>query len=165
MHQRLLGLPAFECRFQGLADLLCAQTVVHVMADDLSRPCSHYQAEVDETPVGRQVRDTGHPDLLAPAGAHLPGASLQQVRMSAKPVVAVGGLVTGPPGRYQQAGLTQNVKQCILPEPGLRLLQRVPAQVVQLARADPRLTQPPHCTNSTTVSARALKRLCCCNCW
>ena len=110
MHQHLSGLPAFKCRFQGLADLLCAQTVVHVMANDLSRPCIRYQAEVDETSVGRQVRDIGHPDLLAPAGAYLPGASLEQIRMSAKPVVAVGGLVIRPPGRHQQAGLAQHVK-------------------------------------------------------
>src|SRR5437868_11101956 len=62
--------------------------------------------------------------------------------MTAKPVVTVRSLVIRPPRLYQQAGLAQHVKQCIAPESGLRLLQRLPEDVVQLARAYPRLAQP-----------------------
>jgi hypothetical protein len=142
MHQSLLGLPAFECRFQGLADLLCAQAVMHVVPDDLSRPGIGYQTEVDETPVGRQIGDIGHPDLLATAGTDLTGASFEQVGMTAKPVVTVRRLVIRPPRLHQQAGLAQHIEQRIAPESGLRLLQRLPEHVVQLARAYPRLAQP-----------------------
>lgn len=61
--------------------------------------------------------------------------------MAVETVKTVGGLVIGPPGRYQQAVLGQYPKQPVPPdlEPGLVLALQ---QIMQLAGAHPWLSQP-----------------------
>jgi hypothetical protein len=61
--------------------------------------------------------------------------------MAAEPVMAVGGLVIRPPGLNQHVGLAQHVEQGITSQTRVGLLQRLLEQMVQLARAQPRLAQ------------------------
>ena len=108
--QSLAALTMLECYLQGPADLLSAQAVMDVIAHDLAGIRISHQAQVNESVVGGQVGDVGHPDLLRCAGLKLLTAGLEQIGVTAKPVVAVCGLVVRPLRTYKHVRLAQNAK-------------------------------------------------------
>lgn len=101
MDQSLAALTLLERHLQGLADLLGAQTVMGVIAHDLTGVRIGEQTEINKPVVGGPVGDVGHPDLLSGVRLNLLGASLEQIGVAAKPMVTVSGLVVRPPGRHQ----------------------------------------------------------------
>lgn len=112
-------------------------------ADDLARVGVGDQAQIDTGTCRGQIGDVGHPDLLAGLGGDLAFPGFEQVGMPAEVVMAVRGLVVGPARRHQQLGFTQPVKQGIPPQFDASRLQNRAQQMVQFARSQARLAQPP----------------------
>ena len=88
---------------------------MNVMSHDLSGVCIGHQTQVDKSAVSGQIGDISHPDLLSCVRLNLLTADFEQIRMAAKPMVAVSRLVVRPFGRNQHMGLAQNAEQRIAP--------------------------------------------------
>ncbi|KAF0804200.1 hypothetical protein A6D6_03282 [Alcanivorax xiamenensis] len=76
---------------------------MHMMAHDLAGVGIGHQTYVAHARAGRQKGDIRHPDLVRPAGYHLLGARLEQIRVTPEAVMTVRGLMVGPAARHQQA--------------------------------------------------------------
>lgn len=142
MHDLLACLSLTQRHFQGLRHLLGLQAGMDVPAHDLAGMRIGDQAEVDHL-VGRgQVRDVGHPQLLAARDANLRRPRFDQVGVTAKAMMAVRCLVVRPAIRHKQARVAQHVEHRITPQLDALALQRLAQQVVQFARAQSGLAHP-----------------------
>jgi len=72
------------------------QALMHMMAYDLARVSVCHQAHVRHAFLGRQIRYVCAPNLLWSAGNDLFRTSFEQVRMTAKAVMAVRRFVVSP---------------------------------------------------------------------
>lgn len=143
VHQALVALAGTQGHLQGQGPRLGLQVVMYTPAHYLARVGVGDQAQVDEL-VGRgQIGEVGHPDLLAGPGAHRLIARLEQIGITTKPVMAVCGLVIRPPYGHRHPGVAQHIEQRIAPQADTRLPQRLAQQMVQLARTQPGLANPP----------------------
>jgi hypothetical protein len=111
------------------------KVVVHMPAYDFARLSISDQTRVDAFSLCGQVRDVSHPDLLATCCAILLLPSLEQIRMAAKPVMTVSGLVIRPSLRHQHPSVAQHIKHIIVPQYNAHLSQGLAQHMVQLSRA------------------------------
>lgn len=81
---------------------------MHVMSHDLSGVRIGDQAQVDKSTVRGHVGDVRHPDLFSRVWLNLLIAGFEQIRVTAKPVVAVCRLVIRPLGCHEHVRLAQN---------------------------------------------------------
>lgn len=100
--QSLAALTMPKRKLQGLADLLRAQAVMHVMTHDLSGIGIRDQAQVNKATVRRHIGDISHLDLFRCGGLNLRIPGLEQIGVALKPVVAVCRLVVRPLRGHQQ---------------------------------------------------------------
>lgn len=112
-----------------------------MITDYFSRERVGYQTHVSRTGSDRKPGNVSYPHLLRPGDDDLLRAGFQQIRVSVKTMMTVRCFMISPGRTHQQTGLPEDGKQAVTSD-----MQRgvgPPVEdVVQLARAQPRLLHP-----------------------